>query len=360
MAIQTSLADFPETTLARALIRNRVLIALIALHFVVTLAAGEMARVPYNPGMFQALWGLFTYLMPCFLGVIVIWRYAVMVRYHRNERPIAWLIADLRRIAGGRERVVEGVATLVVLTLFTGSYGYFKEIIPDLMPFSWDPLFARLDLALHGGIAPHVVLMRIFGAPWTVSAFNLAYQGWFFVMFFMVFVAAFSNADRGSRATFLIAFVIAWGLGGNVVATLLSSAGPCYYGRLGFGPEYDHLNATLAAFNHVAPIWSLDVQQWLWDGYTGHGDIKGISAMPSMHVASTTVLTLYGFRRGRWVGRALSVFLAMIMIAAVLLAWHYAVDVYAGAAFGLFSWWAAARLIGDRAWRGPLVQQPVK
>jgi membrane-associated phospholipid phosphatase len=347
----SALAPVAAQAILGALARNRMLVALIAVHFVLTIAAGALSGVPYDPGTFAALSQLFTGLLPSFLAGVVIWRFVHMVRHERPERPLAWMATDIRRILSDRQRVVDGLVTLAALAVFTGSFGYFKEIIPNLLPFSWDPVFAHLDRVLHGGTLPYVYLMPIFGSPYAVTAINLVYQGWFFVMFFMIFLATFSTADRASRATFLVGFVLTWGLGGNVVATLLSSAGPVYYGRLGFGHDFDALNATLAAYAQISPNWSLNVQQWLWNGYLGHGQIRGISAMPSMHVASSTVLMLYGYRRGRLAGRVLTLFWATICLGAVLLAWHYAVDVYAGAAFGLLSWWLAAALTGNRAFR---------
>jgi membrane-associated phospholipid phosphatase len=40
----------------------------------------------------------------------------------------------------------------------------------------------------------------------------------------------------------------------------------------------------------------------------------------------------------------LAVFAAIIAVGSVLLAWHYAVDGYAGAAIALACWWLAGRL----------------
>lgn len=354
------LAVNARAALTGAIARNRVLILLVAIHFVLTIAAGRVAGVPYDPGMFKALAQVFYGLMPLFLAVIVIYRFTHMLRHVRPERPLAWLASDLRALATTPHRVIDGIVTLVALSVLTGSFGYFKELIPYIVPFSWDPTFEHLDLVLHGGVLPDAWLLTILGNPYVVSLFNVVYQGWFFVMFLMIFVAVFTTGDRASRNTFLVGFVLAWTVGGNILATLYSSAGPVYYARLGFGDAYQGLMATLHAYAHVAPNWSLNVQEWLWNGYLGKGDIRGISAFPSMHAASTTVLMLYGWRRGRVAGRALTLFWGMICIAAVLLGWHYAVDVYAGIACGLAAWWGAARLTGDRAFRRAAPQVAAK
>ncbi|WP_233192683.1 phosphatase PAP2 family protein [Acidimangrovimonas sediminis] len=326
-----------------------MLLGLVAAHFFLTLIAGRIAGVPFHPGTLAALAQIFYMLLPVFLTGAVVLRFLRMARYVRPAHPVAWFLQDLRALATAPGRAADGVLALIALSVFTGTFSYFKELIPHLAPFSWDTTFSHWDKLLHFGVLPQTLLLHAFGNAYVISVLNAVYQGWFFVMFLMIFVAVFSTADRASRNTFLVGFVLAWGIGGNVIATLLSSAGPCYYDRLGFGHAYDGLMSTLQAYNRIAPNWSLRVQEMLWDGYLGHGGVRGISAMPSMHVASTTVLMLYGWRRGRNVGRWLTLFWALICTSAVILGWHYAIDVYAGFACGLAAWWGAARLTGDRA-----------
>jgi len=54
--------------------------------------------------------------------------------------------------------------------------------------------------------------------------------------------------------------------------------------------------------------------------------MRGISAMPSMHVGSSIILMLAAYRMNRWFGRAMAVFAATILVGSVHLGWHYAVD----------------------------------
>jgi membrane-associated phospholipid phosphatase len=77
----------------------------------------------------------------------------------------------------------------------------------------------------------------------------------------------------------------------------------------------------------------------LWNGYSGatSGSI-GISAFPSLHVATAVLFALYASRRSRIAGALLWAFAAVIMIGSVVLAWHYAVDGYAGAFISLATW----------------------
>jgi membrane-associated phospholipid phosphatase len=175
------------------------------------------------------------------------------------------------------------------------------------------------------------------------------YHHWLFITYFTVFVACFSVGDPRGRATFLVAFVLLWIIGGNILAILLSSAGPVFYDRLGYGADFEPLMDRLRAINETTRVPALAVQDLLWDGYANGGAAKGISAMPSMHMASTTLLMIYGWRCARWAGILLTVFAAVILLGTVHLGYHYAIDSYAGALIAVLCWKAGERLAGRPA-----------
>jgi hypothetical protein len=131
-----------------------------------------------------------------------------------------------------------------------------------------------------------------------------------------------------------------------VLAVLFSSAGPCFYGRLGIGPDIyaaqmDYLRSAAADL----PVWSVRVQDLLWQSYaTGDGAVNGISAMPSIHVTSSAIMMFLGWRTSRAAGIGLTLFFAVILIGSVHLAWHYAVDGYAGILLAIL-FWALAGII---------------
>lgn len=139
-----------------------------------------------------------------------------------------------------------------------------------------------------------------------------------------------------------------WIGAGFFVALGFSSAGPCYFSRLGLGGEYQPLMDALAVANERYEIWALRTQDILWQGYVGatSGSV-GISAFPSVHVVSAVLFALYASRRSRVVGNALWIFAGIILTGSVVLGWHYAVDGYAGALLAVLVW-KAAGLFVDR------------
>lgn len=86
----------------------------------------------------------------------------------------------------------------------------------------------------------------------------------------------------------------------------------------------------------------------LWQNYESStvGLGSGISAMPSLHVALTTLSALLLSRLSRTAGVLAWAYLALILVGSVHLGWHYAIDGYASIiAVGLIwraaGWWAS-------------------
>ena len=85
----------------------------------------------------------------------------------------------------------------------------------------------------------------------------------------------------------------------------------------------------------------------LWEAYNNKeiGQVKGISAMPSMHVSIAFLFALVGWRIHRISGIIFSVFAFLIMVGCVHLGWHYAIDGYVAIACIWLIWWAVGCLL---------------
>ena len=133
------------------------------------------------------------------------------------------------------------------------------------------------------------------------------------------------------------------------MATLLSSAGPAFLAGIGIEtPAYDGLIAYLDRVGTYARL----VQHGLWESYTDLSDFpyKGISAMPSLHVAIVALMACLGWSLGRLQGLAYTLFAIVIFIGSIHLAFHYAVDGYV-AAIVVVAIWLAAGAAARRAMR---------
>ena len=344
----------PETTtrlaalmrraeLPRALRAHRLLLAIILLH--AAAAAALALRHPAladTSGLSSAI-GTSLLLGPVYL----LCGYALYVMVCLRPRQ---LLAHLWTFMLSRptlQRTGQALPVLLSLPVFTYSFATLKAAVPVLHPYALDAQWQALDLFLHGGTAPWVWLQPLLAHPLLTSALNVAYHLWYFIVLGAVYLMAFASGRPQLRMQFLLSFVLSWIVLGNVLAVLGSSAGPCYYGQIVPGADpYAPLMAYLQEANRHYPVWALNVQHILWVNYHDSfgSSALGIAAMPSMHVASSVLLALLGWRLHRAAGMAASVFALLILLASVHLGWHYAVDGYVGAAGAVLIWRLAGRL----------------
>lgn len=344
MTMQTDILT-ERSAIGPALWRNRLLIGLVALHFAGIYTACMALGVPFRSGTASTLISLLQVQVPLFLVILLFWRFGWMIVTVRPKRPTAWFMADLRDILFDRDRILSGMIAFLAMCLFAGSFTIGKDLIPLIKPFSWDPFFASLDRALHGGVDPWTLLFAVTGTPAITTAINAAYHLWLMLAYFMIFVACFNVSRHAKHRTYLVSDVLCWVIGGNILATLFSSVGPVYYEAFGYGTDFVPLMETLYGFNEISPVWALELQEMLLHGYQTDGPVRGISAMPSMHVASTVTMTLYAYSVSRRLGWLMTGFAALILIGSVQLGWHYAIDGYVSILLSLGCWCVARRLV---------------
>lgn len=315
------------------------------------LEASVLAPERIGAKAFTSYFIAYVYLL---LFVLYICLYMLYVMFFvRPENLIAVILDGIRNKILPKKRVLMALPVLLFLPVFLSVFTQIKTMIPLANPFSWDALFAGWDLALHGGRQPWVWLQPLLGHTAVTKASYLVYVLWFFVLQGVVFWQTFSVARPRLRMQFFLTFILSWALLGSVGGTLLSSAGPVYYGEVVAGPDpYAPLLAYLHAIDPAGGFGLAEVQNWLWQVYQD-GDVaqfSGISAMPSMHVAMVAIFALLGWRVHWGLGLAFTLFALAVLISSVHLAWHYAVDGYAGI-IGVCLIWA---LVGAVLRRWPL------
>lgn len=238
-------------------------------------------------------------------------------------------------------RVANTLHAFVANGVFFVGFMTIKKNIPIAIPFAWDHALMQLDRALHFGFLPHEILAPLFDYPFILFLVNVNYNLWFAALTAFFFWQGFRRDDTPLRQQYLLSYLMTWLVGTCVAGTLLSSAGPCFYGFLADGPNpYAGLLNALEQANAVYPVWAVPTQATLWQSHlAGHGDIEGVSAMPSMHVGTTILFILCALRSGhRWLVWFTIVFALSIFIGSIQLGWHYAVDGYAGALIAIACW----------------------
>ena len=299
---------------------------------------------------------ILTGFMASFVAFALWYLYNARVRKVPGFQAIA-----MQRLKGdflGRDRVLLALPVLLLWPITACAFSYLKAVIPLIEPFHLDPTLYRLDKAVHFGIDPWRLLHPLLGYKPVTYLINYGYAMWFLVLQWSLVMQAASTGDRRRRMQFLLTMALSWVLIGNVAATFLSSVGPCYYALVFDGPDpyqplmaYLHeveqaLKVTIGGQEVQVPFLALELQDTLWQSQVNgdYGLAKGISAAPSMHVASSWIIARLAWSMGRTAKIFGSLFLLLILVGSVHLGWHYAIDGYLAIAgawvlWRLTGWW---------------------
>lgn len=206
------------------------------------------------------------------------------------------------------------------------AFMWAKPLLNYLVPFSADPFLASLDRALFFGRQPDLSFLNSNG-------FALFYHRGWFAMMIAALLYVLTRRPSQERTALLLTYFALWTFVGPIIHTILPAGGPIFYERLGHGP-FDVSGAPIT--NELA--------DYLWRLYTsgGFGPGAGISAMPSLHIATTAWVCLVAKGVWRWPTYAASF---LIFVLSVSLGWHYAVD----GIFGAIAALALFRLLSPRA-----------
>ena len=247
----------------------------------------------------------------------------------RPEKPVTFLIG---RVSGKLKQV--GVARVLLMVMFFSFFlsavSSLKTLIPIINPFSWDYFFYEMDRLIMGGHQPWQLLHSLISTLDLTMPINALYNGWFFFVFGVLLWQILDVPNPRRREVYLVSYILCWVVNGTILATIFSSAGPAFFGRIYPGLEnpYQPLMSYLAVANEGNPIWALAIQDYLWDVYsTGSLQIgSGISAMPSMHVSLAWLGFLLFCRVQAGLAVLVFLYVVVILVGSVHLAWHYAAD----------------------------------
>jgi len=273
------------------------------------------------------------------LIVILFWSFVQVARLAAElaDNPLQTLVVRVRE----RQRLF--VLPAFIFPVFIGAYTWVKCSIPFAVGYGWEATWADLDRLIFG--SDPWVLAHALSPPALASAWAFLYAViWGFALVFSgTVIAAF--AGRRFTATFFTALMLSWLIGGVLMAYLLSAAGPVFAHLADpalaeqFAPLRADLIDMLGQENLV-----LKSQRYLAAGMNVKVALKGggISAMPSMHIATATIFICAAWRT-RWLIFAI-LFWVMTFFGSVYLGYHYAIDAPVAAVIAICCWFAAKRL----------------
>ena len=293
----------------------------------------------------RPMWNSLIVFIPFFLYLRFL---IVLVIKDKPEGFLQAYLSDIKKYIGVKS-LIYGVPLLYILTIFFSFFTSAKNMIPSIVPFSWDLTLTNWDRFLHGGTLPWEILHDIIGSYTTTHLLSTFYKLWFIVKFGTIIWQAFAKEDEELREQFFLSTLLSWAIIGTVLATIFSSVGPCFYGKL--YPEsldpYAELMAHIYAADALGKVYEIPAMEYLWAAYTNHsgGAFSGISAFPSMHVSLATIFMLTGWRISKFIGILFTCFFLLTLMGSVYLGWHYAVDGYYSFICTCLIWWGVGKFL---------------
>ncbi len=256
--------------------------------------------------------------------VDIIWRLAL----DRPGKPLRW--ARQRYFTRTALcRLIASIPVLAMCAIIIPVFSSLKAMIPLFTKFEWDATFISWERTLFFGLDAWQLMQPIFGFPIVTSIIAVFYHLWVLLLYLGVAIVAISPAiSNDVRRRFFLSYALAWSLVGGFLATLLASVGPVFaepiLGIPDFVPQMDYLRWA----NEQFPIMTVPVQDKLLEGYltADNGLGRGISAMPSMHIAICALYWLAARETSKTAGKFFFWFMMLIWIGSVHLAYHYALD----------------------------------
>jgi hypothetical protein len=302
------------------------LIPSVGLTFV--LGASALVLMPNYSGVLPAL-----LIMPLWLIVSAILAFVLgfaRMAHARVPSPVAHVVRSVREDWRQLLALSAGV-TMAGLNMV--AFMWAKPLLNRYVPFSADPWLAELDRLLFLGQDPWRLLGWLNSMPMAI----FYHRGWFALMI-MTLLMVLSKPPSRQKSAMMLTYFLLWSVAGPLIHVLLPAAGPVFYERLGYGDRFAAI-----PLPHEMAVMS----DYLWYVYVGaqFGPGSGISAMPSLHIA-TTVWMVMAFaifaRRWTWIVAVPGV---LIFLLSISLGWHYAVDGIVGGLAALGCYGLCLRLL---------------
>ncbi|HHX83097.1 MAG TPA: hypothetical protein GX696_08975, partial [Pseudomonadaceae bacterium] len=205
-----------------------------------------------------------------FIFTLVIYRAIYVMTVERPERLTRAILRDLHGYVSW-ERALFALPLLMLTPLFFSLFTTAKNMIPLINPFSWDSTLSEWDRMLHFGRHPWEWLQPVLGMAGITLFISFFYKMWFFIKFSVMYWQMFSLKNPSWREDFFVALLLTWIINGVILATLLSSVGPCYYSLL--LPDSVDPYAALMSYLRETQIFDLPAQEYLWAAYTNNASL---------------------------------------------------------------------------------------
>jgi membrane-associated phospholipid phosphatase len=199
-----------------------------------------------------------------------------------------------------------------------------RPILPIINSASFDDSLYQIDVGVLG-FEPTLLVER-WSTPAVVEWFAFFYYSYFFLLASFVFCMILCTTDDQRRSHFATGIVLIVAIG-HFFYTLVPGYGPYIY----------------LAHDYRAPLEGGRFYGLVLDAVSGAGSLRDI--FPSLHTAVPTFCALFAWRHYPRIAPVATFFAVNIMVATIVLRWHYAADVAAGLLLAGFAFALAPRLV---------------
>ena len=313
---------------------------LVAIQLVFGTLLGIAGGYSFSPDLVRQLSIAAVFVFPIFAGHFLF--FLLRCIYRRAESPLAQLREDYRN---HRWRVATTAWIILLIVLQVGLLNYSKSMIPMVTTYWADPLLAAADRLLFLGADPWTLFHQI-----DVPFIDRIYAIWAPLMFGTILVLPFLKASK-TRSIALLSWFLVFAIDIMILQFTLPSGGPIFYERLGHGSEFAGIP--------LHPVAS-QASDYLWTAYVARDSALGggISAFPSMHVATSFWMALVWRSYSKPLGLAGFVFSGLILFGSVYLGWHYLWDGIVSIALAFACFRIAETLLSARYNRYPMRSEP--
>ena len=243
--------------------------------------------------------------------------------------------------------ILWSVVCLIAFAVFLSNIMSIKTTIPEFVPFYFDPIAMKIDRALFFGHDAWEIVAPIYKIQGIVILTDLLYAVvWPIILAGCWYYSFTSKAmDIHRRYQFSLAIILAFIIGGNILAIVFSSVGPIYFETYYGSDHFAQIGQELGNIGKEVPLHATKLQARLLE-FANDPDnpINGISAVPSMHIA-TTVLMLTLFWRTPLARMVTFVFTVFIGIGSIMMGWHYAIDGLFAIPIAIGCWYLAGWIL---------------
>ena len=275
-----------------------------------------------------------------FLGICLM--RPLLLVFQRHPEPLGQLRRD---IVDYRWWLLTSAIMTIAIPQTLEFASTMKKAIPQFVPFYADAAITRIEAAILGADAWRLTHAVIGDAATRVI--DLIYGMWHLFNISLLCWLVLTT-DRRFQVQAVIAYQLTWILLGGVLATALSSVGPCFVEEFSGNQRFAPLMEHLGGLDTDQRLHSLTARGYLLasEGTDSFG--AGISAMPSLHVgvAFLTLLAVFSKTKSVVLRFAAIAYLGVILVGSVHLGWHYLLDGVVAIAGVILIWLASRKFAG--------------